>query len=95
MTDQQTANRILENIKFKSKDKSEIWALREAQDALIKRSPAKVKYDEFDEEEAAGFKTASCPACDWVIEKFEDIWGEPFCPHCGQALDWETEAAEQ
>ena len=41
MTDQQTAHRILENVKFKSKDKSEIWALREAQDALLKRSPKK------------------------------------------------------
>lgn len=95
MTDQQTAHRILENIKFKSKDKSEIWALREAQDALLKRSPAKVKYDEFDEEQVAGFQAAFCPACDWTIERFEDIWGEPFCPHCGQALDWETEAEQE
>ena len=95
MTDQQTANRILENIKFKSKDKAEIWALREAYDALIKRSPVKVKYDEFNSDEVAGFKTASCPSCEWGFEDFEDIWGEPFCPHCGQALDWETESEDK
>ena len=95
MTDQQTAHRILENVKFKSKDKAEIWALREAQNALIKRSPVKVKYDEFNSDEVAGFETASCPSCEWGFEDFEDIWKEPFCPHCGQALDWESEAAEQ
>jgi len=95
VTDQQTANRILEYIKFKSKDKSEIWALREAQDALIKRSPVKVKYSEYNIGEATGFPTANCPACEWQIEEYEDTWQEPFCPHCGQALDWETEAAEQ
>ena len=96
MTDQQTAHRILENIKFKSKDKSEIWALREAQDALLKRSPVKVQrprtlYPNGD----IVYNTAICPSCEWVIEDSEDLWGEPFCPHCGQALDWETEAAEQ
>lgn len=92
MTDQQTANRILENIKFKSKDKSEIWALREAQDALIKRSPVKIRYGEYDIGKVTGFPTANCPACEWQIEEYEDTWQEPFCPHCGQALDWETEA---
>ena len=90
MTDQQTANRILENIKFKSKDKAEIWALREAQDALIKRSPTKVKIDDSVEGSIVGV----CPSCEWIIENTEDIWEEPFCPHCGQALDWESEAAE-
>ena len=95
MTDQQTAHRILENIKFKSKDKSEIWALREAQDALIKRSPAKVKYGESHPEIIVALKYAECPSCDYPFEDYESIWGEPFCPHCGQALDWEVEAAEQ
>ena len=94
MTDQQTANRILENIKFKSKDKSEIWALREAQDALIKRSPAKVKYGE-PHPDAAAFEYAECPSCDFSFEDYESIWEEPFCPHCGQALDWEREESEK
>ncbi len=96
MTDQQTAHRILENVKFKSKDKSEIWALREAQDALLKRSPVKVQYsgDGYSDGHFV-YDTATCPSCEWVIEDSEDLWGEPFCPHCGQALDWETEAAEQ
>ena len=89
MTDQQTANRILEKVKFKSKDKAEIWALREAQDALIKRSPTKVKHEESTE---YGCETAYCPSCEWGFEEYSDIWGEPFCPHCGQALDWETES---
>lgn len=92
MTDQQTAHRILENIKFKSKDKSEIWALREAQDALIKRSPVKIKYWS---EETSKAETANCPSCEYQFDDYSDLWGEPFCPHCGQALDWEAEAAEQ
>lgn len=96
MTDQQTAHRILENIKFKTKDKSEIWALREAQDALLKRSPAKVQRGRtiYPNGDIAN-DTAICPSCNWITEISEDLWGEPFCPHCGQALDWETEAAEQ
>lgn len=94
MTDQQTAHRILENIKFKSKDKSEIWALREAQDALIKRSPAKVNYCT-QKLQTIEFEYAECPSCDYSFEDYEKIWEEPFCPHCGQALDWEREAAEQ
>ena len=93
MTDQQTAKRILENIKFKSKDKSEIWALSEAQDALIKRSPVKIKYN--NESDNAMGATANCPSCEWGFIDYEEYWGESFCPHCGQALDWETEAAEQ
>lgn len=91
MTDQQTANRILENIKFKSKDKAEIWALREAQDALIKRSPTKVRIDDSVESSLIGV----CPSCEWIIGDTEDIWEEPFCPHCGQALDWETESEDK
>ena len=97
MTDQQTAKRILENIKFKSKDKSEIWALREAQDALTKRNPTKVNYsgDSVDSDGSTIYDTAFCPSCEYAMEDYEDIWGTSFCPHCGQALDWETEAAEQ
>lgn len=93
MTDQQTANRILENLKFKSKDKAEIWALREAQDALIKRSPVKIRYN--NESDNAMGATANCPSCEWGFVDYEEYWQEPFCPHCGQALDWESEAAEQ
>ena len=98
MTDQQTAHRILENVKFKSKDKAEIWALREAQDALIKRSPSKVIYDgDGYADGSIVYDMAHCPSCDYSFEDNDETWEMPFCPNCGQALDWETEseAAEQ
>lgn len=96
MTDQQTANRILEKVKFKSKDKAEIWALREAQDALIKRSPTKVRYEGtacYDG--SIVYDLAYCPSCDTEIEDCDITWNCSFCPSCGQALDWEAEESEE
>ena len=34
------------------------------------------------------YETAECPACGFNFEKYTSIWGEPFCPHCGQRLEW-------
>ena len=37
------------------------------------------------------FDEAECPACGFYFESCDNIWGEPYCPHCGQALNWEIE----
>lgn len=37
------------------------------------------------------FDAAECPACGFYFESCDNIWGEPYCPHCGQALKWEIE----
>ena len=30
-----------------------------------------------------------CACCGWVVESFcGDLEQYPFCPHCGQAIDW-------
>lgn len=34
------------------------------------------------------YDMAICPACNHRFEDYESAWGEPFCPHCGQALEW-------
>lgn len=41
------------------------------------------------------YDEAECPSCGRVYDQ-EDfhVWGAPFCPHCGQALDWEGEKDE-
>ena len=32
-----------------------------------------------------------CACCGWVVESFcGDLEQYPFCPNCGQAIDWEV-----
>ena len=38
-----------------------------------------------------GYDSAECPSCGYIYDEFDYVWGQPFCPHCGQALDWEGE----
>lgn len=40
----------------------------------------------FDSDDAA-----KCPRCGFSYEESDPIWEEPHCPHCGQALSWESE----
>ena len=32
---------------------------------------------------------AECPICGYEYEEGDKDWQEPYCPHCGQKLDWE------
>ena len=32
---------------------------------------------------------AECPSCGYIYDRNDAVWGEPFCPHCSQALEWE------
>ena len=33
-----------------------------------------------------------CACCGWVVESFcGDLEQYPFCPNCGQAIDWEVD----
>ena len=34
------------------------------------------------------YDSAECPCCGYIFDENDNIWGEPYCPHCGQALDW-------
>ena len=57
--------------------------------ALEKQIPKRTKRDTNNEEikafvvDAFGF----CPICDNAFECYED-YSCPYCPECGQALDW-------
>lgn len=35
------------------------------------------------------YDSAECPECGYTYEESDKEWGEPYCPHCGQLLDWE------
>lgn len=35
-----------------------------------------------------GRMVAECPSCGYIYDKDDNVWGEPFCPHCGQELKW-------
>lgn len=37
------------------------------------------------------YDMAECPNCGYEYEVSDWDWKEPFCPHCGQHLEWENE----
>ena len=40
------------------------------------------------------YDTAECPSCGYMFDEDDSVWGEPFCPHCGQELEWVGEQDE-
>lgn len=40
------------------------------------------------------YDMAECPNCGYEYEKDDKDWKEPFCPHCGQSLRWESKVEE-
>ena len=56
-------------------------ALALAIEALEKQIPKKPTMGKYGHTE--------CACCGWVVESFcGDLEQYPFCPHCGQAIDW-------
>ena len=56
-------------------------AIAEAQKALEKQIPKKPTRGKYGHTE--------CACCGWIVESFcGDLEQYPFCPHCGQAIDW-------
>lgn len=37
------------------------------------------------------YDSAECPKCGYTYENGDNAWGEPYCPHCGQLLNWDAE----
>ena len=57
-------------------------AIAEAQKALEKQIPKKPTRGKYGHTE--------CACCGWIVESFcGDLEQYPFCPNCGQAIDWE------
>lgn len=46
-------------------------------------------YCDGDLDDVMVYDCAECPSCGYIFDKNDTVWGEPFCPHCGQALEWE------
>lgn len=65
--------------------------IREWIDEIARRTTPRTVIYEYDgyADSAPVYDMAICPACDYRFEYYESAWGEPFCPHCGQALNWE------
>lgn len=58
-------------------------AIAEAQKALEKQIPKKPTMGKYGHTE--------CACCGWIVESFcGDLERYPFCPNCGQAIDWEA-----
>ena len=57
-------------------------AIAEAQKALEKQIPKKPTMGKYGHTE--------CACCGWIVESFcGDLEKYPFCPNCGQVIDWE------
>lgn len=41
------------------------------------------------------YDEAQCPECETWFEEGDTNWEMPFCPKCGQALDWTMEETEE
>ena len=71
---------ILKNNSFTKADKN---ALKLAIDALEKQIPKKPTRTR------GKYGHTECACCGWVVESFcGDLEQYPFCPNCGQAIDW-------
>lgn len=35
------------------------------------------------------YDSAECPNCGYAYEIDDKDWMEPYCPHCGQPLEWD------
>lgn len=83
---------LLEDIKFSSSDyPRDVEALEMAIESLkkqIRRLVIDVSVDYADTYEVS--YEAECPACGFYFEPSDNSWEEPYCPHCGQALNWEV-----
>lgn len=86
---------VLSNIYLGLTLKHEV-ACKEAIKAVEKTEPRTVIYESDGYADGAPvYDMATCPACDYRFEDYESAWGEPFCPHCGQALDWNMSESEE
>ena len=58
-------------------------AICKAVEALKKQIPKKPTRGKYGHTE--------CACCGWIVESFcGDLEKYPFCPNCGQAIDWEV-----
>lgn len=71
-------------------------ACKEAIKAVEKTEPRPVCYESDGYADGGPvYDMAYCPACNFEYEEGDKDWGEPFCPHCGQALKWDPEEDEE
>ncbi len=57
--------------------------------ALAERTTPKKLIYEGDGDGELVYDTAFCPNCNNIFEYDSWNWKDPYCPKCGQALDWE------
>lgn len=71
--------------------------IRQWADEIARRTEPKMVFYESDgyADGAPVYDYATCPNCEYAYEEGDKDWGEPFCPHCGQALEWYPEEDEE
>ena len=63
-----------------------LGAINKAIEALEKQTPKKPTRTK------GKYGHTECACCGWVVESFcGDLEQYPFCPNCGQAIDWSDE----
>ena len=66
----------------------EVEALNMAITVLERQIPKKVYFHDEVLVDGRLITEAICTNCDYVITDDIEYYREPYCPHCGQALDW-------
>ena len=85
----ETIKKVLSRVYIGLSLKYEV-ACKEAIKAVEKMEPRMVNYTSDGFADGAPVNDmAECPVCGYEYEDGESVWGEPYCPHCGQALKWE------
>ena len=76
------AIKLLNSVSIYHFDKYTTYAIDLAIEALDKQIPKKPTMGKYGHTE--------CACCGWIVESFcGDLEQYPFCPNCGQAIDWE------
>ena len=86
-----TYEEVIDNLKYLISDDctdtqhdfvEEIKISIEALEKQIPKKPTKTR---------GKYGHTECACCGWVVESFcGDLEQYPFCPNCGQAIDWEV-----
>lgn len=87
--------KVLSNIYIGLTLKHEV-ACKEAIKAVEKTEPRPVIYESDGFADGAPvYDSATCPRCDYLYEEDDKDWLLPFCPNCGQALEWNITEDEE
>lgn len=68
--------------------------IRETVDEIKHKSKSVIYHGDVYADGCMVYDTAECPSCGYIFDEDDLVWKAPFCPHCGQELEWVGEQDE-